>query len=124
LSIARTDSIVALHLMAAKASTPAPEMTFEAAVERLEEIVQAMESDKLPLADLLVRYEEGTKLVKLCQDQLSAAEKRIEIITRNAKGQVQVESFDPEKTSSAASAMPPAPAPARSKSQPDEVSLF
>ena len=102
--------------MPAKASQTHPEISFETAVERLEQIVEAMESDKLPLADLLVRYEEGTRLVKLCQQQLAAAEKRIEIITRNARGEPQLTEFEPEKAT--ASASPP-------KSKPeDEVSLF
>lgn len=92
-----------------------PEMTFETAVERLESIVEAMEGDKLPLADLLVRYEEGTRLVKLCQEQLTAAEKKIEIITRNAKGEPQVEAFEPERA---------VPAPAVRPAPTDEVSLF
>jgi exodeoxyribonuclease VII small subunit len=102
--------------MPAKPSPADPEISFESAVERLEQIVEAMESDKLPLADLLVRYEEGTRLVKLCQQQLTAADKRIEIITRNAKGEPQLTEFEPEKTTASA------PAP---KSKPeDEVSLF
>jgi exodeoxyribonuclease VII small subunit len=50
--------------MPAKAAPSDPDISFETAVERLEQIVEAMESDKLPLADLLVRYEEGTRLVK------------------------------------------------------------
>ena len=102
--------------MPAKTTQPEPEISFESAVERLEQIVEAMESDKLPLADLLVRYEEGTRLVKLCQQQLAAAEKRIEIITRNAKGEPQLTEFEPEKAT--ASAAPPKPKPE------DEVSLF
>jgi exodeoxyribonuclease VII small subunit len=96
--------------MPAKAAKPETEMTFETAVERLEALVAAMEADTLPLADLLVRYEEGTQLVKFCQAQLEAAEKRIEIITRNAKGEPQLEPFEPDQ--------PPAPKPK------DEVSLF
>ena len=102
--------------MPAKAAPSDPEISFETAVERLEQIVEAMESDKLPLADLLVRYEEGTRLVKLCQQQLAAAEKRIEIITRNAKGEPQLTEFEPEKTSATTS--PP------KSIQEDEVSLF
>jgi exodeoxyribonuclease VII small subunit len=101
--------------MPAKSSANEPQSSFESAVERLEQIVELMESDKMPLEDLLVRYEEGTKLVKFCQQQLEAAEKRIEIITRNAKGEPKLEPFEPEKT-------PSATAP---KSAPkDEISLF
>lgn len=103
-----------------------PEHTFETAIERLEHIVEEMESDKLPLEDLLKRYEEGTKLVKVCQEKLDSAERRIEIITRNASGKPQLEEFEPAATPPAA---PPVSAPAAKPSKParptdDEVSLF
>lgn len=82
----------------AKTPTPKPnEETFENAMSRLEQIVELMETDKLPLEDLLTRYEEGVNLVKVCEQKLAAVEKRIEIITRNAAGEPQVEEFEPEK---------------------------
>ena len=52
-------------------------------MERLEKIVEEMESGKMLLEDLLVRYEEGMKLVKVCQDRLAHAEQKIQIITRD-----------------------------------------
>lgn len=82
--------------MPGKQTANEAEPTFETAMERLEHIVEEMESDKLPLEDLLVRYEEGVKLVKACEERLRAAEKRIEIITRNAAGEPQLEEFEPE----------------------------
>jgi exodeoxyribonuclease VII small subunit len=106
--------------MSTKSTPPKePEHTFESAVERLEGIVDAMESDKMPLEELLVRYEEGVKLVKTCQEKLESAEKRIEIITRNAAGKPQTAPFDP-------AAAPPAPpkAAAKKPEDSDEVSLF
>jgi exodeoxyribonuclease VII small subunit len=97
--------------MATKQSAPkASEQTFETAMERLEHIVEEMESDKLPLEDLLTRYEEGVKLARVCEEKLKAAEQRIEIITRNAAGEPQLEEFEPQKK---------AAAPVR-----DDVSLF
>ena len=102
--------------MPAKAAKPENDLSFESAVERLEALVEAMESDKLPLTELLVRYEEGNKLVKFCQEQLATAEKRIEIITRNAKGEPRVEPFEPEKAAASAS-VKPAP-------EEEDVSLF
>lgn len=60
-------------------------VTFEVAMERLDEIVQQMESAQMPLDELLERYEEGTQLVSICQDKLKAAEQRIEIVTRKAQ---------------------------------------
>ena len=84
------------------AAQPAEPQTFETAIERLENIVAEMESDKLPLEALLVRYEEGVKLVRVCEEKLQAAGNRIEIITRNAAGGPQVAEFEPEKKSATA----------------------
>ncbi|MDB6172437.1 MAG: xseB [Chthoniobacteraceae bacterium] len=80
------------------------EQTFETAIERLENIVQTMESDKMPLEELLTRYEEGIKLVKVCQEKLETAEKRIDIITRNAAGKPQTTEFEPSQDSKSESA--------------------
>ena len=81
-----------------------PETNFEEAIERLEKIVEQMESDQLPLEELLVRYEEGVKLVKVCSDKLQAAEKRIEIITRDATGKPKTAPFEPSAAAEAGDA--------------------
>src|SRR6266567_3055937 len=70
-------------------------LNFESAMDRLEEIVEQMESGKMHLEDLIVRYEEGMKLVKICQERLASAEQRIEIITRNSTGKPLVKEFEP-----------------------------
>ncbi len=72
-----------------------PELNFESAMDRLEAIVKQMESGKMMLEELIVRYEEGMKLVKICQDRLAKAEERIEIITRNQAGKPIVKDFEP-----------------------------
>lgn len=87
--------------MATKTPAPKSEETFESAITRLEQIVELMESDKLPLEELLTRYEEGVSLVKVCEQKLTAVEKRIEIITRNGAGEPQIEEFEPEKKTAA-----------------------
>jgi len=76
--------------------------TFESAMERLRQIVEQMESDKLPLEEMLERYEEGTRLVQFCSEKLSAAEKRIEIIARNASGKPRIADFENSAASEAA----------------------
>ncbi|MEJ7703321.1 MAG: exodeoxyribonuclease VII small subunit [Geodermatophilaceae bacterium] len=80
-------------------STPAKknsaELNFEAAMDRLEAIVEEMEGGKMPLEELIVRYEEGMKLVKVCQERLASAEQRIDIITRNHAGKPVVKPFEP-----------------------------
>lgn len=72
-----------------------PQLNFEGAMDRLEEIVEQMESGKMMLEELIVRYEEGMKLVKVCQERLASAEQRIEIITRNNAGKPVVKEFEP-----------------------------
>ena len=64
-------------------------------MERLEGIVEQMESGKLPLEDLIVRYEEGMNLVKICQERLANAEQKIEIIARDSAGKTTVKDFEP-----------------------------
>ena len=64
------------------------DITFEDAAEKLETIVEAMESEELPLEKLLVQYEEGTKLVKICESKLQAAEKRITQLEENLEGEL------------------------------------
>ena len=80
--------------MAASAKKTEPEMNFEAAMDRLEAIVDQMESGKMQLEELIVRYEEGMKLVKVCQERLASAEQRIQIITRDHAGKPVVKDFE------------------------------
>jgi exodeoxyribonuclease VII small subunit len=51
---------------------------FEAAVERLEEIVEALEGGEASLEDAVGLYEEGVKLFRYCREQLDSAQKRVE----------------------------------------------
>jgi exodeoxyribonuclease VII small subunit len=84
-----------LAVMPNQVKKVAPAANFEQAMKRLEEIVEQMESGDLPLEDLIVRYEEGMKLVKVCQERLASAEQRIEIITRDSAGKPVVQEFAP-----------------------------
>lgn len=95
------------------------EQTFEGAMDRLEAIVEQMESGKMMLEELIVRYEEGMKLVKVCQERLASAEQRIEVITRNSAGKAIMRDFEPtvEKERTAKSEEKGEPAN-------DEVRLF
>ena len=79
--------------MTTKAKPAGSELNFETAMDRLEKIVEQMESGELPLEDLIVRYEEGMNLVKVCQERLATAEQKIEIITRNSAGKPMVKDF-------------------------------
>lgn len=56
-------------------------LSFEDALASIEEIVESMEGDQLPLEDLVTQYEKGSVLLKHCESVLSSARKRIELIT-------------------------------------------
>jgi len=68
-------------------------MTFEAALVRLEEIVRALESGSAPLDESLAMFEEGTALVKLCNDKLDTAEQKIRILVARQDGSYDEQNF-------------------------------
>lgn len=76
------------------------EPKFEKDLEKLEEIVAALEEGDLPLDEALKRFEEGIKLAKRCEKALCEAEKRIELLTKNANGQLEAQPFAEEQTKS------------------------
>ncbi len=61
-------------------------MTFEAAMARLEEIVRMLESGNAPLDTSLTLFEEGVALVKLCNSKLDTAEQKVKILTDAGDG--------------------------------------
>ena len=73
---------------------PAKTPPFEEALKKLEGIVEAMESDELPLETLLAKYEEGSKLVKVCQEKLAEAELKIQQLGKNAAGEMKLKPLD------------------------------
>jgi exodeoxyribonuclease VII small subunit len=73
---------------------PAKAPPFEDALKKLEGIVEAMESDDLPLETLLAKYEEGSKLVKICQEKLADAELKIQQLEKNAAGEMKLKPFE------------------------------
>ncbi len=76
--------------MDASASPP----SFETALAQLESIVESMESGEIPLAELLAKFEEGDKLLKVCEARLKEAELRIEQLRKQKDGGVAFEKFD------------------------------
>jgi exodeoxyribonuclease VII small subunit len=70
------------------------ELPFEEAIKRLEAIVEAMESQDLPLETLLARYQEGSRLAQLCQTKLNEAELKVQQLEKNSKGELIVKSVN------------------------------
>jgi exodeoxyribonuclease VII small subunit len=65
-------------------------LPFEEALKRLQAIVEAMESEDLPLEGLLAKYEEGTQLAKICSEKLAEAELKIQQLEKNPAGEMQL----------------------------------
>ena len=61
-------------------------VTFEQQIARLEEIVAALEKGDAPLADSLALFEEGTRLVAGCTEQLDRAEQQVVKLMKGPDG--------------------------------------
>lgn len=70
-------------------------LPFETALAKLETIVESMESGDTPLAELLAKFEEGTKLLETCEARLKDAELRIEALKKGRDGKIAFEKFEP-----------------------------
>jgi len=68
---------------------------FEESLKRLESLVEAMEEGEVPLADLVEKFEEGTKLIQSCEVRLQAAELKIEKLRESQEGS-ELEALGPE----------------------------
>ncbi len=56
------------------------ELTFEAAITELQEVVDKLEAGKVALEESLALYERGVALTKICNERLEAAEQRISVV--------------------------------------------
>ncbi len=70
------------------------EISFEKALEKLEKIVEELESGDLPLEASLKKYEEGIKLARACHGQLDEAKEKIEILTKDEKDRFETKPFE------------------------------
>lgn len=61
---------------------PTGQLSFEEALSRLEAVVESMEAGDVPLADLLAKFDEGNKLLKLCETRLKEAELKVELLKK------------------------------------------
>lgn len=68
--------------------------SFEDSMKRLDEIVEQLEEDKLPLDKMIALYEEGVALARACGEKLEAAEQKVKLIAKKAGGGIALEEFD------------------------------
>ncbi|MBI3399566.1 MAG: exodeoxyribonuclease VII small subunit [Deltaproteobacteria bacterium] len=73
------------------------EIKFEDALKRLEDIVDTLEKGELLLEKSLKIFEQGVRLSRLCNKMLDRAEKKVEILMRNEKGEMGVKPFEPDE---------------------------
>lgn len=69
-------------------------MSFEESMEKLEEIANELETGKLNLEESLVKFEEGMKLSKKCNEIIENAEKKITVLLEK-DGELKEENFTP-----------------------------
>ncbi len=78
--------------------------SFEKALMELDAIVEKMEAEESSLDDSLALFEKGVKLARFLREELGKAEKKVEILLKNAEGQVEGKPFalpeddDPDET--------------------------
>ncbi len=79
------------------AKKEAPPPTFEAALQRLEEVLEALEHGNLSLEDSLKAFEEGVGLVRFCHEKLDEVERRVELLLRDNTGRFFTRPFPEEE---------------------------
>lgn len=65
------------------------EIVFEAALKKLETIVDNLEAGDLTLEAALKQYEEGVRLAEICSKRLSEAEKKVEVLMKSSGGKTK-----------------------------------
>ena len=62
------------------------ELSFEEAMGALESIVNSLETDRLPLEEMVTAYERGVNLLRTCRARVETARQRVELITADLEG--------------------------------------
>ena len=68
--------------------------SFEGSLEKLESIVELMQSEELPMDTRLKRFEEGVVLVRECAKSLEGAAKKVEVLVKSSGGKLETRLFD------------------------------
>jgi exodeoxyribonuclease VII small subunit len=70
------------------------EISFEKALEKLEVIVSELEEGELALDASLKKYEEGITMVRICQEKLEKARKKIDLLMKDENGKFTLKTFE------------------------------
>lgn len=66
------------------------EKSFESCLAALEQVVEKIETGEMNLEESLATFENGVHLVKTCNEKLNEVEKRIELLTKDPDGKLQL----------------------------------
>jgi exodeoxyribonuclease VII small subunit len=97
-----------------------PQPSFEEALASLEEIIEAMENEQLPLEDLVNQYEKGSQLLDHCEAILQSARERVELITLRNRTEASL----PAAGGTPAEPSPPSGRTAAPDDDDDDIRLF
>ena len=92
-----TSKVLSSSVKSSRVGNGMSDIKFEDALQRLEEIVDRLETGELPLEDSLKVFEEGVALARRCSKYLEEAEKRIELLTKDEGGLLRTEPFEWDK---------------------------
>ena len=73
------------------------ELSFEQSLQRLEEIVGALEKGDVTLSDSMAMFEEGTALIRRCSTMLDSAEQQVVRLKKGPDGAPEELPFDAEE---------------------------
>lgn len=69
-------------------------MTFEQAIQRLEEIVEILETEEIVLEKSVDLYKEGMELAEFCQTKITKAETEVVLLQKNISGEIEQTHFE------------------------------
>ncbi|MEW6388601.1 MAG: exodeoxyribonuclease VII small subunit [Thermodesulfobacteriota bacterium] len=75
----------------------AKEEKFEAALKRLDEVLEALEHGNLNLEEAMRAFEEGVRLVRFCHQKLDEVERRVELLLKDDAGRFFTKPFPEEE---------------------------
>lgn len=107
---------------AVKEETEAARPSFEAALERLDEIIDKIEGEQLSLDDMVDCYEEGMKLLFSCRERIQQAKLRVETLEASFESAQLSEDGDTGSAAATADGLSPADRPRADDD--DEIRLF
>ncbi len=74
-------------------------LSFEKALADLEKTVEKLEKGGLSLNESMALFEKGVKLARFLRNELQKAEKKVEVLLKNEKGEIRAEDFELEEES-------------------------